>query len=207
MKQIILSLSIILLSAIELLAQKGSFNKEITFNNELRLLSFYVPANYDSTKQTGLVVCLHGLGDNSSNYRNAVINTLKWNTIFSNSILVFPDGGNDANSDFYAPVSDESFIETAINYCKSNYNINSSEVILQGFSLGGRSALKYGLDHPTSFKALLLNSPALQGLQDLQNNPIASLVYNFSNASLLPIFISVGTADDAYFSLNEQRSE
>jgi predicted esterase len=204
MKQIILSLSIILLSAVELLAQKGSFNKEITFNNELRQLSFYVPANYDSTKQVGLVVCLHGLGDNSSNYRNAVINTLKWNTIFSNSILVFPDGGNDANSDFYAPAGDETFIETTINYCKNNYNINSSEIILQGFSLGGRSALKYGLDHPNKFKALLLNTPALQGLQDLQNNPIASLVYNFSNVSLLPIFISVGTADEAYFSLNEQ---
>lgn len=192
------------MAIISLKAQTGSFNKDVLFNGETRQISFYVPTNYDSTKQVGLVLCLHGFGDNSSNYRNAVINTLKWNTIFSNSILVFPDGGNDANSDFYAPAGDVSFIETTINYCKSNYNINSSEVILQGFSLGGRSALKYGLDHPTSFKALLLNTPALQGLLDLQNKPNISLAYQFENASSLPIFISVGTADDAYFSLNEQ---
>ncbi len=204
MKQFILTSFLCFLALISLKAQTGSFNKVVLFNGETRQISFYVPTNYDSTKQVGLVVCLHGLGDNSSNFRNAAINSLKWHTIFSNSILVFPDGGNDANSDFYAPLGDESFIETAINYCKNNYNINSNDVILQGFSLGGRSALKYGLDYPTSFKALLLNTPALQGLLDLQNKPNISLGYQFENASSLPIFISVGTADDAYFSLNEQ---
>jgi predicted esterase len=204
MKQIILTSILCFMALISLKAQTGSFNKDVSFNGETRQLSFYVPANYDSTKQVGLVLCLHGLGDNSSSYRNAIINSLKWHTIFANSILVFPDGGVDANSDFYAPAGDESFIDFTLNFCKNNYNINSNDVILQGFSLGGRSALKYGLDHPTTLKALLLNTPALQGLLDLQNNPNISLGYEFTNASQLPIFISVGAADDAYFALNEK---
>ncbi|MFY8019632.1 MAG: T9SS type A sorting domain-containing protein [Bacteroidia bacterium] len=204
MKQLLLTFTLISLCASALLAQVGSFNKDLSFNGENRQVSFFVPNNYDSSQQYGLVVCLHGLGDNSSTYRNAIINSLKWNTIFTHSIFVFPDGGNDVNSDFYSPTGDELFLETAINYCKNQFNINPNDIVLQGFSLGGRSAFKYGLDHPTVFKALLLNTPAFQGLLDLQNNPAASLMYNFSNASKLPIFISLGTADEAYFGPNEQ---
>jgi hypothetical protein len=85
-----------------------------------------------------------------------------------------------------------------MDFASEQYHINNSEVILQGFSLGGRSALKYGLEHPEQFRGLLLNTPALQGLLDAQNNPKASLVYKYENASKLPIYMIVGDQDMAY---------
>lgn len=94
------------------------------------------------------MVCLHGLGDNKQQYRNSLINTLKWPTLFPNTIFICPDGGDDKNKDFYQPAGDEAFILAALNYGLNNYTINPNKILLQGFSLGGRSALKFALDNP-----------------------------------------------------------
>ena len=69
-------------------AQTGSVSATISFNGADRNLACYIPKNYDSTKTYQLMICLHGLGDNSTNYRNALINSLAWNTNFPNTIFV-----------------------------------------------------------------------------------------------------------------------
>jgi predicted esterase len=181
-------------------AQTGSVSATISFNGADRNLACYIPKNYDSTKTYQLMICLHGLGDNSTNYRNALVNSLNWPALFPNTIFVCPDGGSDRNKDFYQPAGDEGIITAAISYGLNKYSINPKDIILQGFSLGGRSALKFGLDNPTKFSGLLLNTPAMQGLADLDNNPAASLIFNFSNAKLLPIYITAGEADYTYVS-------
>ena len=172
----------------------GSFDANITMNGQSRTLSFYVPINYDPANAYGLMVGLHGAGDNSGNYRNALMNTLGLNTVLPNTIFVFPDGGSDQSRDFYSPAGDEAIIDSAISYAMANYNINSSDIVLQGFSLGGRSALKYGLDNPTSLKGLMLHTPAVQGVKDALTN--AGL--NYANASLIPIYITHGGTDIIY---------
>lgn len=179
-------------------AQTGLFSTSINFNGASRALTAYVPTNLDSTKSSKLMICLHGAGDNASNYMNALLNTFHWQDIFQNTIFMCPDGGTDNSRDFYQPKGDQEIIYQTIQYAKKKYNIDSTEIILQGFSLGGRSALKYGLDNPTFFKGLLLNTPAIQGISDLENNPISSLLYNYDNANKLPIFISVGGTDFGY---------
>ncbi len=178
--------------------QKGSFNTTITFRNQSRMLSCFVPANYDSTQKYQLMICLHGSGDNSNNYRNALINSLNWPGIFANTIFICPDGGDDQVKDFYAPAGDERIIDSSIQFACGQYHIDTSKIILQGFSLGGRSSLKYGLENPTKFKGLLLNTPAIQGLSDAENNPKASLIYNYANSKLIPIYITVGDQDYIY---------
>jgi enterochelin esterase-like enzyme len=179
-------------------AQTGSFNSTISFASENRTLSCYVPTNYDSTQAYQLMICLHGLGDNSSNYRNALISSLNWPALFPNTIFVCPDGGSDPNKDFYQPKGDQEIVAASLAFAKEKYNIDTQGVILQGFSLGGRSALKYGLEHPEWFKGLLLNTPALQGLMDAQNDSIGSLQYSYHNAEFVPIFITVGETDYTY---------
>jgi len=176
----------------------GSFDENINFNGEQRTISFYVPTDYDSTKTYNLLIGLHGLGDNSNNFRNALINYLSWDLIFPNTILAFPDGGNDPLKDFYTPEGDEQIIIQTINYCKENYNIDESNIILEGFSLGGRSALKFALDNPDIFKGIILNTPAIQGKMDAMNETAINFGFNYENAPKVKIAISYGKEDIIY---------
>ncbi len=196
MKKLFFLLSTLATGGMTIAQQTGSFNATITFNESSRILSHYVPADYDATQSYRLVIGLHGMGDNSTNYRNALVNGLSFATAFPNTILICPDGGNDQGRDFYTPVGDEAIIREAILHATANYHIDTSAIILQGFSLGGRSALRYGLDNPEQFSALLLNTPAIQGVKEANN---ASLfTYNYANASRLPIFITLGNDDPLY---------
>jgi predicted esterase len=141
------------------------------------------------------MVCLHGLGDNSANYRNALM-SFGWATDFPNTIFVCPEAAT-TTSDYYQSPGDESIVDTCIRFAMSNYHIDSADVILQGFSLGGRAALRYGLDNYTKFKALLLNTPAVQGVKNALNGQ-PSYLYTYTNASNIPIYITHGDLDIFY---------
>jgi len=183
---------------------KGSFDVNITFQGQSRALSFYVPNDYDSTKKYGLIVGLHGSGDHSSNFRNYLIypvssGGLSWPTFITNTIIACPDGGNDGSRDFYTPAGDQYIIDSTIQYVKNRYNIDDKNIILEGFSLGGRCALKYGLENYTKFKGLLLNTPAVQGILDADNNlNSGSLIYNYKNGINIPVAITHGVNDVGY---------
>ncbi len=196
MKNLILSLiSIVVFSCSAYSFNVGQFDTTYTFNGEGRAISFYIPTTYQSDLKYNVLIGLHGAGDTCSNYRNDLINTLKWDTLFKNTILIFPDGGSDRSKDFYSPAGDEAFIDTVLNYAKNNFNIDDKNITLQGFSLGGRSALKYGLEYPEKFNGLILNSPAMQCPQDVQNKSGFSLIYNYENSANIPITITHGTND------------
>jgi pimeloyl-ACP methyl ester carboxylesterase len=165
----------------------GSFNDTISFMSNSRQLSCYVPPTYNPAVPAKLMIGLHGLGDNSNNYRNALINTLGFQSIFNNTIFICPDGGSDPTKDFYTPAGDEAIIAASVSYATSHYNIDTMQIILQGFSLGGRSALRYGLDNPVKFKGLLLNTPAIQGTKEA-----VSLLYNYGSGPNIPIYITHG---------------
>ncbi len=172
----------------------GSFDVNLSFNGQPRATSLYVPTTYNAANPCRLMVCLHGAGDNNTNYRNALINSLGFQNQFANTIFICPDGGSDAAKDFYTPAGDEAIVDSCIAFVRSQYAIDTTTMILQGFSLGGRSSLKYGLDHPTKFKGLFLNTPALQGVKDALNNTW----FNYSNASQLPICVTHGSTDPFY---------
>ncbi|MDP5171065.1 MAG: hypothetical protein NWR72_12545, partial [Bacteroidia bacterium] len=69
--------------------QTGSFNATVSFMGQNRTLSCFVPTDYDSASNYRLLIGLHGLGDNSSNYRNALINSLGWSNMFDSTIFIF----------------------------------------------------------------------------------------------------------------------
>ena len=174
----------------------GSFNTNITFMSASRQLSCYVPTNYNASNKYSLMVCLHGLGDNCSNYRDALINSLGWNTNIPNTIFICPEAVS-TSSDFYSAAGTEAIVQKCIDYGKANYNIDTTNILLQGFSLGGRAALRYGLSHYQQFKGLVLNTPAMQGVKEgLNQNPLYH--YQLENASKLPIYITHGGSDITY---------
>jgi enterochelin esterase-like enzyme len=176
----------------------GSFNQDITFMGATRRLSCYVPPGYNPSVPAKLMIGLHGLGDNSSAYRNALINSLGFAAAVPNTILVCPDGGSDPNSDFYVPAGDEAVIEAGIAFARANYNIDTTNIVLQGFSLGGRSALRYGLQHTGTFKGLLLNTPAVQGVKEAVTQWAAGGIFDYAQAPQIPIYITHGNTDEIY---------
>ncbi|MFN3195605.1 MAG: alpha/beta hydrolase-fold protein [Chlorobiota bacterium] len=184
--------------------QTGSFDEVVMFNQEQRTLAVHVPTDYNSENKYNLIIGLHGLGDTGTNYRNGLISSLNWNTELPNTIFVFPDGGEDQSSDHYAPAGDEQFIVEAMNWAKANYNIDENEIILQGFSLGGRSALKFGLENYDLFKGLVLNTPAVQGVLDVNNVEGFSSMYQYENAPQIPIAIVHGSEDISYLDFDIQ---
>lgn len=185
----------------------GSFNTNITFMGAQRQISCYVPVNYDPATPVALMIGLHGLGDNSISYRNAAINILGFAANLPNTILICPDGGSDLQKDFYTPAGDEAVIQECIQYARTHYNIDTTAIILQGFSLGGRSALRYGLQHTGIFKGLLLNTPAIQGVKEAVAGYTSGGLYNYDNAPATPVYITHGTTDLLYTAPIDSMSE
>jgi len=174
----------------------GSYDDSVTFIGKYRKLSLYVPPSYSPSIPCNLMVCLHGLGDNCANYRNGVISGLSWNTLFPNTIFICPEALT-TTSDFLLPAGNEAIIQVCIDYVKAKYEIDTTQIILEGFSYGGRSALKFGLEHYTKFKGLLLNTPALQGVKDAVNGHSA-YTFSYANSAHIPIYMTHGMDDIAY---------
>lgn len=113
----------------------------------LREYSIYVPTNYNPQNPASLVLTLHGLGDNMTNFRNIGFNVLAE----TNNIIVVcpqaitdPVAGTSWNSGagfaFYTPnagVDDVGFLSALIDKVKQNYSINANKVFACGFSMGG----------------------------------------------------------------------
>ena len=153
MKKLIYSLIGMLLWQISFSQQTGSFTRAVTFNSSSRTLYYYVPSNYNASNKYKLIVGLHGLGDTPQNYRDyLLVNSQMTNSSVSNAIVVCYGPAGGANGDFWTPVSDTGMVTKAINDALSAYNIDQSFIILNGFSLGGRSALRYGLYNYSRFR-------------------------------------------------------
>lgn len=186
-------------------AQTGSFNTTIPFMGADRTLACYAPEQPSTEERPALIISLHGAGDNAINLSKELIEKAKWQEILPNTVIIFPDGAalaqdpNDPARDFYAPAGDEAIIDSVIAWAKKEYQIDESRIFLHGFSLGGRSALKWGLDNPTKIAGLVLNTPAVQSPMDVQNKEGFSLNFNYSNASKLRISAVVGEDDMGFY--------
>lgn len=141
-----LLLLLILLFSVNLYSQQW---QTATFQHSsgLREYSIYVPSNYNPQNPASLVLTLHGLGDNMTNFRNIGFNTLAET---NNIIVVCPQAMSDpiagtswnsgAGFSFYTPnagVDDVGFISSLIDKVKQDYSINPSRVFACGFSMGG----------------------------------------------------------------------
>lgn len=173
----------------------GSYDTTITFLSSPRAVSMYVPTTYTPTTAYNLMICLHGLGDTCRDYRNALTGSLGWNTAMPNTIFICPEAAT-RNSDYFFPAGNEAIIQACIDFTKNTYNIDTNEIVLQGFSLGGRAALRYALNNPNKFKGLLLNTPAIQGVKQAING--TDYPFTYTNAPQIPTYITFGETDVIY---------
>ncbi len=187
--------------------QTGSFNRTINFNgNPGWVLSYYVPTNYNPANKYKLIIDLHGYGDTPQNERDVMVSVAVYSgTNMYNAVIVCPYGGGYIDGDTTADWSDfwttcdTSIITSCMTDAMSAYNIDADDMYLNGFSIGGRAALRYGLLNYTRFRGLDLRTPAIQSMDEANN--LTSFTYIWQNGQYIPITISVGGADNTYSSI------
>ncbi len=122
-------------------------NKTMLFGGLTRSYRVYQSPNYNSSNPASLLIALHGLGDNMTNF-----STIGFNYIAdtANIICIFPQAVSDpfagtawnsgAGEYGYYPnstVDDIGFINAIIDTAQTDYSIDRTRVYLCGFSMGG----------------------------------------------------------------------
>lgn len=106
----------------------------------------YVPSSYNGTKSVPLVICLHGLGDTIENFANIGMNYV---ADTANFIVLTPEalnspfgtawnsGASYMGNILNQTVDDVGFIRDLIDSTAALYNIDTNNVFVTGFSMGG----------------------------------------------------------------------
>lgn len=108
----------------------------------------YVPASYNNTQPTPVVIALHGMGDNMSNFTGI---GLDWIADTATFIVVTPQalvdqlvnatawnsGASAFNITLNGNVDDLGFLEALIDTLDASYNIDQRRIYACGFSMGG----------------------------------------------------------------------
>ncbi len=144
MKQIT-ALLIVLASATSAFGQWQ--NKSFTHQGNNRQYRVYKSPNYTASNPASMVITLHGLGDNMTNFSGIGMNLV---ADTANIIVVVPQAMTDqfagtawnsgAGMGSYFPnssINDVAFISDLIDTIKANYAINDNRVYACGFSMGG----------------------------------------------------------------------
>lgn len=122
-------------------------NKGFTHQGNARQYRVYKSPSYNASAPASLVLTLHGLGDNMTNFSGIGMNLV---ADTANIIVVVPQAMNDAlagtawnsgagYSGYYpnSTIDDVAFIGALIDTIKANYAINPSRIYACGFSMGG----------------------------------------------------------------------
>lgn len=122
-------------------------NKSFTHQGNNRQYRVYKSANYNPSEPASLVLTLHGLGDNMTNFSGIGMDNV---ADTANIIVVVPQALNDQfagaawNSGTgmmgYYPnstINDVEFIDDLLDTIQANYVINPNRVYACGFSMGG----------------------------------------------------------------------
>lgn len=182
--------ALFLFSGASFAQQTGAFNKTITFSAGTRTAAYYVPTSYNAANKYKLIIGLHGLGSDPQSMRT-VLQMTAVNSPSSpvyNAIVIAPDGGTD--DDFLTPSSDTNLLTACMLDAMTTYNIDPEFVYLNGISLGGRAALRYGLINWWRFRGIELWCPAIQTMTEANGT-----FYPYANSRYIPICITTGSED------------
>ena len=157
----------------------GSFEIDIPFNGSNHTVSYYVPTDYDESIDYPLFIALHGCFDNSTNFRNSLIE-------FSSSIdaiILCPDFKGDQISGMNGQLIIDAINETI----NMEYSIDTNLVYMTGYSCNGQETYKHGWDEIYPFAGIIPLNSAI---------PTVNNEFNF--ASSIPTCICIGTEDGSY---------
>ncbi len=116
----------------------------------------YIPQNYKSTQKTALYVFLHGAAAGRREFANPAYEPDTEKDLFKrafeqNAFILFP-----FSKKTYNWLEHQGAFQTVLNevaYIKSLYNIDDNRIYMGGHSDGGRGAVWFAMNQPTSFAA------------------------------------------------------
>lgn len=119
-------------------------NQTMMVGPESRSYRQYLPTGFNAISEPGLplIIALHGLGDNMTNFSNVGFDNIADTARF---LVVYPQGTTNIlsqtawnNGTLLSSGSDDvSFLSMIIDSMHVNYNIDLSKVYFTGFSMGG----------------------------------------------------------------------
>ncbi len=139
--------------------------RTFNFDGKDRHYWIYIPPSYTASKPTSVVVTLHGMGDNATNFKSIGFNYI---ADTANIIVLVPDalvdgltGMTSWNSQagiggFYYPsadVDDIGFINAMVDSTQAQYAVNPAKIYVCGFSMGGFMTQKLALMANEKFAA------------------------------------------------------
>lgn len=169
-------------------------NKSFSFDGSNRQYRVYVPANYNVSNPASIVMTLHGMGDNMTNFSSIGMHLI---ADTANIIVVVPQALSDqyagttwnsgAGYMGYYPnsgVDDVGFLNALLDTVQANYSINEDRIYCCGFSMGGFMTQRLGCELTNRFTAIASVSGTI-------GNGISSC----NPSKVLPVAHFHGTAD------------
>jgi predicted esterase len=148
--------------------------------NQKKECLLYVPSNYDEHTPAAFALMLHGAGGNAAHG----LSYIQQYADAKNIILLSP-ASHDFTWDIIAEDSfgtDVIFIDHALSYVFSRFNIDPARVAIGGFSDGASYGLSIGLSNGDLFTHIIAFSPGFY--------------YTYENKGKPHVYISHGVADD-----------
>jgi len=178
-------------------------NKTMLFGGLNRSYRIYVSPNYSASDPASIVMTLHGMGDNMTNF-----STLGFNLIAdtANIIVLVPQAVSDvyagtawnsgAGTMGYYPnasVNDIGYLNALIDTTIANYSVDPQSVYLCGFSMGGFMTQRMAIQSNSRFAAFA----SMSGTK-------GAAITNFAPGRTIPIAHFHGTSDSTVFFTNNE---
>ncbi len=164
----------------DIIAKKRKFVRKAyqsDLDNTLQPYMVYLPENYNASEKYPLIVYLHGSASDETN-----IQGMKY-LIPEDFIGLGPKGRGPSNC--YSWDDSQTDISEAINAIIESYSIDTDNIILSGFSMGGYGVYRTYYETPEKYKALAIFS----GHPDIANNWSEREIYpDFSRKKYLKVF-------------------
>ncbi len=159
--------------------QRGIFRRAFfsDYDKSYQPYTIKVPDNYDSTKRYPLLVFLHGSGEDDRNI-------LETPRTAGNFIEIAPNGRGTSNC--FATTEALIDVREAIDDVLKYYAIDTSNIILGGFSMGGYGVYRVFYEYPQLFKALVVMS----GHPNLANEWLEGKHPNFIDDKKVKLLVS-----------------
>ena len=127
------------------------FTDSKVFPGTVRQVAVFIPAQYDGSKPTPLLVALHGMGGDENGMFDGYHEALKVEAQRVGFIVACPKGREPTS--MYRGTAEQDVMDV-IAEVRRDYKVDPSRIYLMGHSMGGYGTWSVAIDHPELFAAI-----------------------------------------------------